>query len=401
MVSTRTLQDELRNNQLDRELLAEEFNFSYSKTIYLNTGSCGRKPKSVQIAQQEAYKELNNNPTLQTFLDESLHNKTKAAVADLFQIRPENLILTNNTTYGLQTIMQSFLLKQGDELVTTDHEHGSLKTIYRYLQESRGIGVNLHKYNPKHGSKPLCNGILNLVTKKTKLVIVSEIDCFSGFRPDLTQLINELAKLNVPLLVDGAHSPGHGICRPANYPMWVGSGHKWLGAPNGTGFVYVSNQYIDRLKPVCVGDHFYDFEPTNLQRYELLGTSDTTRLPGLIAAIRLYQELGANALLAAQVELVDYLRYLLNTLPNAEIHTPHHQTSEGNVQATGLVTVSFPPANVQVPDLREYLWNTEGIWIQPDFCYGDPGKGLRISCHAANTKEELNSLAEAIARVVK
>jgi isopenicillin-N epimerase len=360
-------------------------------SIYLNNGSCGRKPKVVLDAISQGTQKLNLNPTLFTFLDTTMRNEACQAAATAFGIAPESIMLTSSTTSGLQQIAQSFLLKPGDELVTTDHEHGSWKTICKYLEETRGIVVRRYQVDPLDGSKALCQGMLELVTAKTRLVEVSEIDCFSGWRPDLTQLVDSLNKAQIPLLVDGAHSPGQGPCTPSRYPLWVGSGHKWLGGPNGTGFTYVAPHLIPLLKPVWLGDHYYDFTESNLLRFECLGTTDQVRWLGLTEALKLWLELKPEAIAQRQKELVGYLRTSLNSLPNVEIRTPNIAQ-----ESTGMVTFTWQPDEVLVPDLQQTLWSEFRIWVQPDFFYGQQGHGMRISCHPATTEHEIDRLIQSL-----
>lgn len=87
-------------------------------------------------AVQDGWVRQNRNPTLLTFLDHEPLSQARQSAAALFQVESNNLLLIQNSTYGLQMVLQSFLLKPGDELVTTNHEHGCVNTIGRYLQEN-------------------------------------------------------------------------------------------------------------------------------------------------------------------------------------------------------------------------------------------------------------------------
>jgi selenocysteine lyase/cysteine desulfurase len=365
-------------------------------TIYLNTGSCGRKPRAVMEALESANEHLNANPTLFTFWDEEHLDAARNAAAQLFDVDPKSLLLTSSTTQGLQLVFNSFLAEPGDELVTTDHEHGSLTSIVRYLSESRGIVIKRHIVDPLAGSKALCDGVLDLVNERTRLVAVSEIDCFSGWRPDLSQLNAQLGLQSLPFLVDGAHSPGNGPCRPGQYPLWVGSGHKWLCGPNGTGFLYVRPDLVARLKPVWVADRFYNEYAVPLRRFEFQGTADVGRWLGLAAALRLHLELGADRVADRQRQLWEYLRGRLVELPGCTIRTP---ATTGETSA--LLTFTFNPANLTVTDLREHLWQTHKIWTQPDFCYGQQGHGMRISCHVSISEKDIDRLIESLAKVTR
>jgi selenocysteine lyase/cysteine desulfurase len=195
----------------------------------------------------------------------------------------------------------------------------------------------------------------------------------------------------VPLLVDGAHAPGQGLCRPGRYPLWVGSGHKWLGGPNGTGFVYARPELVSRLEPVWLGDRFYNYSDSEILRFEYQGTADVARWLGLASACQVSLALGPEKIAERQACLVDYLRRRLIDLPAHEIRTPAVAS-----EASGMLTATWSPQHVAVPDLREALWQRYRVWIQPDFFYGQPGHGMRISCHPANTYQDIDRLIEAL-----
>ncbi len=381
---------------IDLELLRREFPPPEDGSAYLNSGSCGRKPQRALKAWSEGIARMNSNPTLYTFFDTPAWDAAKQAACELFDVPTHNLLLTNSTGQGLQLIMESFLLDPGDELVTTTHEHVITKTIWQYLKESRGIVVRQLNLEPVEGSEALCKGLLSLVTKRTKLVEVSEVDCYTGWKPDLTLLTSELESAGIPLLVDGAHSPGQIVCRPASYPLWVGSGHKWLGGPNGTGFAYVRSDLIAALKPVWLGERFYNLPKDDLTRFEWQGTADIARWPGLAEACRLTIELGTEHIAARQRQLVSYLRSRLKDLPEHQV-----RTAADEANSTGLFTVTWASDLVPVEDLRDALWEGYRVWTQPAYFYPNPGHGIRISCHPANTERELDRLIEALKKILK
>lgn len=388
--------------ELNRDIVETEFPRDESGVLYLNTGSCGRKPVSVQSAVDEGLKRLNQNPTLLTFFSPDVKNAARKAAAQLFDLPPQSLILTGSTTQGLQLFMQSFLLKAGDELVTTDHEHGSLRAIARHLEETRGITVRRHTIDSACDSEQLALGLISLLSKRTRLVAVSEIDCFTGWRPDLSYLIEGLSLLDVPLLVDGAHSPGQGACRPSRYPLWVASGHKWLGGPNGTGFAYVSPEMASHIKPTMMGHGYYELleaDEEDLTRFECLGTEDQTRWLGLTQALNLEIRLKPDEIARRQKELMRYLRGRL-----ADLKPVFRRQEPGSIadgQQTGMLAFYFEPDRLAVNNLHEALWTRHRIWVQPDFIGASPFHGMRISCHYSLTTENLDNFVQALSTLLK
>jgi isopenicillin-N epimerase len=384
------------DRSIDMSLVRAEWPQIPDRSIYLNTGSCGRKPASVLKVLAQSYETFNANPTFYTFFaDEWLH-EVRTALAELLAVSANDLLLTQNSTQGLHLVLNSFLVNAGDELITTTHEHGSVNTIARYLAETRGVSIRRHECNPLDGSDAFCQAVIGMASEATRLIQVSEVDCYSGWRPNLQALVHWCNASQIPLLVDGAHSLGQGICNPGEYPMWMTSGHKWLGGPNGTGILHVQRKWQEQLRPVWLGDRFYNEFADPLMRFEFQGTADVVRWKGLTAAIALHRQLDPARVAARQKVLTDYLRKRLDELPSAVIRTPDIAG-----ETSGALAVTWAADNVPVPDLKDHLWKVYKIWAQPDFCYGDPGLGLRISCHISVEERDIDRLIEALHHIVR
>lgn len=365
--------------------------------LYLNTGSCGRKPQSVLRALSQGWQDLNINPTLTTFMDESALGDAKHAVARLFDVPVESLLLVQNTTQGLHLIMQSLLLNDGDEFVTTTSEHGSVSTISQYLAETRGIKIHKVEIDPLDGHESFTRKMTERLNSRTKLVLVSEISSYTAWRPDLQGLEKDTRERGIPLLVDGAHSGGQIVCRPAQYRLWVGSGHKWLGAPNGTGFVYVALDLVQELQPLWLGDEYFKLRAlhgnNSLARFESQGTADVVRWRGLTAAVNLQLEIGPERIYKREVLLAEYLRNAVAKL------NPKFRTPVGTPNCA-LLVMHWTADQMPVPHLRDHLWQKYKIWVQPDFMNENPGLGVRVSCHYSITVRDIDKFVEALSETL-
>lgn len=391
------------SEQLDKTLVASEFPFGPKDPMYLNTGSCGRKPASVIAALEDGWRRLNQNPTLTTFFETKIREDARALAAEMFNVESDLLLITESTTEGLQLMMQTYLLNEGDELVTTDHEHGCLNTIARHLEETRGIVVRKHKVQPELGSHHHCQGIATLVTGKTKLVAVSEIDCFTGWRPNLSALIAEMHLAGIPLMVDGAHAPGQGPVDVSQYHTWVSSAHKWLGSPNGIGFAYFDRRIVEQLKPVWVGHKQFETRaanPSSVYSLECRGTEDPVKFLGLSAALGLQKQLGERNIAARQIELMRYARKKVaeELKPQFLLPAPDEMPQE---ELSALLAFDFEPSRLLVDDLVQALWEHHRIWIQPDYLLPTPGQGVRISCHYTLSEADIDRFVNALSAFVK
>ena len=394
-------------NELDKTLVASEFPYgppgNTQFPLYLNTGSCGRKPASVVAALEEGWRKLNQNPTLTTFFETELREDARTLAAEMFGVERDLLMLTESTTEGLQLMLQSYLLQEGDELVTTDHEHGCLNTIARHLEETRGIVVRKHKVEPELGSHHHCQSIEKLVTPKTKLVAVSEIDCFTGWRPNLDTLVAECHLSGMPLLIDGAHAPGQGPVDVSHFHSWVSSAHKWLGSPNGIGFAYFDRKILEALKPVWIGHKYFETRAASssaVWAFECRGTEDPVKFLGLQAALNLQKQLGEDKIAARQIELMRFARQLIAENLNPKFLLPEPDAMPAG-ELTALLAFDFEPSRLLVDDLVQALWQKDKIWIQPDYLLPTPGHGVRISCHYSLGEEDIERFVKALSAFVK
>lgn len=376
--------------------------FPRRQEIYLNTGSSGRKPTSVLQAVAEGTEKLNINPTRTIFVDTDHYASARHAAARVLHADEKRLLLQNNTNQAMHFILSN-LLGPGDELVITNQEHGSVNAISRLLEETRGVTTRRVEIDPFKGSANLCESMLAAISAKTRVVLVSEIGCYTGWRPDLRALQAGLPP-RVELVIDGAHTPGQRDCdlTAHNYRFWVGSGHKWLGAPSGTGFALLPPDVVPRFQPLLLDSEHYtkkDADAHDITRFETQGTSDVVKWWGLAAACDLFTRVGVAAVEEYQLALAQYFREEVEKL------RPQFRTAnlyrENLDEATSMVVCYWPRERLLVEDLREALWEKHKLWVQPDFLSAVPGHGLRVACHYSNNKADIDLLLEALSAMVK
>lgn len=332
-----------------------------------------------------------------TFMEPALWQNCRILAARLLGVPAGEILITPNASFGIQLVMQSFLRQAEDEVLTSNLEHGSVNTIAKYLEQSRRIKSRQVSCDPFDGSEEFCRKMISALTEKTKLVVLSQINCFNGWRPDLSMLKAELDRAKIPFLLDGAHALGQGLCAIENIGLWVGSAHKWMGAPNGCGFLRLDKNYHGEILPLTLGDRYFREDLDLSCRLEWPGTCDTTRLLGLAAALELQLKLGPEKIAARQFRLRRYLTDAFKDLcadgpfSSAQILTPEQQN-----EGSAIFAARFQAETLNVQDLRESLWQDEKIWIQPEFSAENPGLGMRISCNVFNSEQEIDLLISAL-----
>ena len=148
---------------------------------------------------------------------------------------PGAIALTHSTTDGMNMVLRGLRLGRGDEVVTTDEEHPGLLAPLAALATELGVAVKFAPFAE----------LANAVTPATKLIACSHVSWINGQVADT----EALADTGVPMLLDGAQGLGAIPVDPAELGcvFYAAAGQKWLCGPDQSGFLYVHEDWIDRL----------------------------------------------------------------------------------------------------------------------------------------------------------
>ncbi len=125
--------------------------------IYLNTGTFGPLPACAIQAMQERIQAEWRDGRLGAAFFESLANiykNARSSVAHLLNADADEISLTDNTGEGLNVISHGFNWHEGDEVITTNHEHFSALAPLYQLRDRYGIVIRFADIGPK-GDAPI------------------------------------------------------------------------------------------------------------------------------------------------------------------------------------------------------------------------------------------------------
>ncbi len=295
---------------------------------YLNTGGLGPAPSSVLDAVQQA-------TSAQQSIVEHGHEQLEAVretVAAFFGAAPTEIAFMRNATEGNSTISSGLDLRPGDEVIFESHAHPGGAFAWLSRQKRDGIRVQVFEPDPTSAAGNL-ERIAALVTPRTRVIQVSHITAPTGIRLPVDAIAALAAERGIWFHVDGAQSAGlvpvdlHAI----GCDSYATSGHKWMGAPHGTGVLYVRHDRQDEVWPTEVGAYSADAaDLAHPERFELVpdarryepGTRDTASLIGLGAAVDLLTEIGMERIAERALFLAQRLQRGLRALPGVEVLTP-------------------------------------------------------------------------------
>jgi len=201
---------------------------------YLNAGTCGPLPRAALTAAAEVAalgaEQGRGGAYFETMLDG--RTRLREAYAARLGARSDDVALTTCTSEGIVRVLGALDLAAGDEVLTSDEEHPGLQGPLAAARDQRGIVVRAVPFAEVAAS----------VGPQTKLVACSHVSWANG-------RIGDLNGLDVPVLLDGAQGVGAIPIDVAalGCAFYAGSGQKWLCGPIGTGMLWISPDWSERL----------------------------------------------------------------------------------------------------------------------------------------------------------
>jgi isopenicillin-N epimerase len=379
------------------------------EVVFLNHGSFGACPRVVLQHQHELQRELEREPV--RFLHRELEGRLDAARAALAQVvsaDADDLAFVSNATAGVNTVLRSLELRQGDELLVTDHEYNACRNAVDYVVARAGARAVVAPVPfPLREPREVVDAVLSKVTPRTRLLLIDHVTSPTGLVMPVQEIATALRARDIDTLVDGAHAPG---MLPLDLPSlgcayYTGNCHKWLCTPKGAALLWVRRDRQAGIRPLSIS-HGANSKRTDRSRFRLefdfTGTCDPTPWLCVPAAIRFLQGLlpgGLPALQQKNRHLALRARELLCTATGAEPPCPPNMIGS-------LASVLLPASNAETAPplhqdpLHEALWQQWHIevpvmrWPQP------PLRLLRVSPQAYNSFAQYEYLATALRKLL-
>jgi isopenicillin-N epimerase len=251
--------------------------------VFLNHGSFGACPRVVLDHQKELRLRLERQPVqffqrdLEPLLDEARHRLGEFVGADA-----DDLVFVPNATSGVNAVLRSISIQPGDELLVTDQEYNACRNAIHYAAEKNGAKIVLINIPfPLSSPEQVVEAILDKITAKTRLLLIDHVTSPTALVLPVEEVIRELNKRGIESLVDGAHAPGMVplAIRELGATYYTGNCHKWMCAPKGAGFLYVSKDKQEAVRPLVIS-HGANSPRTDRSRFQIefgwMGTSDPT-----------------------------------------------------------------------------------------------------------------------------
>ena len=381
---------------------------------FLNHGSYGACPEPV-LASQGAWRDrLESEPVrfMERILPDALAD-ARQRIGAFIGADPAGLAFVSNATSGVNTVLRSLQFEPGDELLTNDHEYNATLNALATIAERDGARVVVaHIPLPIAGADGARAAILDAVTPRTRLALISHITSPTALVLPIAEIVAALDARGVDTIVDAAHAPG---MVPLDVDAlgaayWTGNGHKWLCGPKGAAMLWVRADRRERIHPLVVShgaNEPLDGRARFRLEFDWTGTSDPTGALALADAIdwMAAQDPGGwPAIMAANHALALAGRDRLATVLGLGL------TPIAPDQMTGSMAALRLPGAMDEPTaraLQRALLDEDGIEVPimpwPVRAARPPGGGpaiplIRVSAQRYNEPADYDRLAEALAR---
>ncbi len=342
---------------------------------------------------------------------DAMRSAARAPLAKLINAGENDIALMESTTQGMNLVANAIPLKRGDRVVVCDLEFVAVALPWVQKRAETGIEIDIV---PNRDGQILIEDIAAAITANTRVVAISSVQWSNGFLCDLDALSRLCHERDVFLIVDAIQQIGAIPLDVRKTPIdaIACGGHKWLLAPFGCGFLYLSKEFRARVKPPLAG-YLSEVEPQGgwgayfqtptikpVREYDFVDsarrweTGGTANYPGAIAlaeSVGLINEIGIEKVGEHVLCLTDYLIDSLQQ-QRLEIVTPLNRQHRSSIVT---FTVGHVDQNVALVDyLRQHK-------VLVSLRYTSGVGGVRIACHLFNKREDIGRLVEVTGEFVR
>ena len=305
--------------------------------VFFNPGTVGAMPRVVVDKMVEHVRYLAENVADWAYKDDNKEEfisgynnlmSIRTKVAALINGTAAEIAMTDNVTNSMSYISNGITLSPGDEVLTTDQEHpggkgGWLVKEKRYGNPFKTVAIP----KPAHSSSEVYDIIIKALTPRTRVLMISHMITGSGAILPVKEICAEARKRGIFTVLDGAQTIGQMKVdvKDIGCDAYLGCFHKWIGAPAGTGFMYVK---ADRMKEVwtTVASGRWDNHEDEGFRFTQRGTGNFPVLKGLEASLDFHNEIGPDKVYARIKFLGERLRTGLRKNKKVIIFSPVDET---------------------------------------------------------------------------
>jgi selenocysteine lyase/cysteine desulfurase len=363
--------------------------------IMMNNGTVGPMPKPVFNTLLKCFRVQVTNPYDVYAYIPRKKEEVRAKLARFINASPDEVVITRNTTEGMNFVANGLDLKEGDEVLLSTMEHPGGTHPWRLKEKRYGIQIrNVPIGLPPKSVDEIVDDFQKAITPRTKVISISHTVYISGLIFPLRELSKMAHEKGVLVLADSAH--GLGMLNlnmdALGTDFFATSPYKWLGAPTGVGLLYVKKEVQDRLWPTIASGGWDRYE--NGRKFETLGQRADALTIALGEAVDFQNAVGKERVERRIKALAGYLKRELSKIPGVVLHTSKDPYLSGGLTA-------FHVEGVEPQKMVDYLREKYNIVIRTIGNRRAGTYGVRVSTHIYVSFKHVDMLLEGIQHLVQ
>ncbi|MEU9191235.1 aminotransferase class V-fold PLP-dependent enzyme [Streptomyces sp. NPDC048484] len=300
----------------------------------LENGYYGITPTSVRYAYRRNADRLN---ALSSYLLRTTYkaeaDQVRERIATLAGVDKEEIAFTRGGTEALQNLIGGYrLLRPGDAVMYADLDYHSARYAMNWLKDRRGVNV-VRIAIPEPAT---AQAVIDTYTRaldqhpRVKLLLLTHANNVTGLALPIRQIAAAARDRGVDVIADAAHSWGQLDFNLTDLgaDFAICSLHKWMGAPLGTGFLYIRKGRLHDIDR-AFADETYPADDIRSRVHS--GTLDAAAVLTVPAALDFHQALGGAVKQARLRYLRDSWVHQVKDITNLDILTPDDPASCGAI----------------------------------------------------------------------
>ena len=375
---------------------------------YLDSATLGPALRTALVAEYRSREALNLNfgEYSRALLSPAAVTQFVERVAQFAGADADEVTITSGATESLNLVANGLGLEAGDEIVMTTHEHAA--HLHAWLLQARRRGIVVKQVplpSPLSDPEQAVALLTAAMTPRTRVLAFSHMQYTDGTILPVRELCIQARSRNIATLVDGAQAFGmlNFSIRELGCDFYAASLAKWMNGGQGTGLLYVSREWLDRLWPLAAdgpsgwneGGSFGLADPADAElrsgwpaALRKFGTSYRYFGPlfhGLNVAFDLQERVGRARIEARVRELAIYAQLRFQEIPGLSLLTPVHPELWGGI-------MTFTIGGQDMRSLAAALAEQDSIIVRQVSHSAIGFDALRVSTHIYNTHDDVDRL---------
>ena len=359
---------------------------------FLNNGSFGATPKSVLKAQREYSDFMEKNP-VSFIVDHSktLLNTSIEKLSSLVNANPQNITFIENATTAVNSVLHFLIFqkKLKGEILYSNHTYPAVINTLKYYEEFSDITLKLVDIPYPVSNDEIISIFQNAISADSKFAVIDSISSATSILMPVDELSQIFKQNGIITVVDGAHGVGCTDLDLSNpdFDFYTSNNHKWMFAPKGSAFLYVSDKFVNEIHPPVIS-LFYGGGLRS--EFEWQGTKDLSAWIATGNAIDFYHSNGGKETFEYNKQLLKDAKKLI--LSNVDTYSISDDMN--TVLSTFFLSDKIEITHDTTMQFRKFFY--EKYKIEIPFMIFDNKLFFRITCQIFNELNDYDILCNAI-----